>query len=125
MRPILVATLVTILGGCQRHDYPSLNTLAIHVQHLDQLQYADAGAPRDDEFARLAWDACTDGFPELTHIAIKNIDDVVLRDTVAFECALMLEKGNASRDAARIAQLIGNNEERLMVTSKIRHSRRN
>jgi hypothetical protein len=117
--------LVALVAGCGSENFELELKLAEHLQRLGNLRSTAPGPDRDEAFARLAEDVCSDGFPELSHVALDHIASEHLRETIAVECALVLEKGKAPCEAARIARRIRSHEELRTVMQALSDQRRN
>jgi hypothetical protein len=123
VRGIILATILALITGCQRSQPDIVEKLAPHLQRFDELRNMDAGAGRDEKFARLAEDACGDGFLDVAHVAISYIEADHLRDSIASGCALILENENASLEAVRFARLIRDRDELRLAMKNIRDPR--
>jgi hypothetical protein len=71
----------------------------------------ESGPDRDEALARLTEDVCTDGFTDLALVVIDHVEAHELREAIAIQCSLFLEKVDDPRLAARMSAMMRNRGE--------------
>ncbi|MBS0262909.1 MAG: hypothetical protein JSS02_13225 [Planctomycetes bacterium] len=111
----LLALLLVLLAGCERPEAGPPNMMP---EILGALQITDS-QERDTALAQACRHAAEQGSAPAVMMGLPRIDNVTLRDTVAADCAEVLNEAGQSAAAEDVARLISDETKRNAALAEV------